>query len=114
MRDLNFLNHAITLAEKSPSRIRVAAIITDGARIISRGVNDMNKSHPLYAPANIHAELACVLAAPYTDGCTIYIARINKKGEPVLAQPCKRCNALITQSGIRKVVFTTDSYANVR
>ena len=106
MRSDRFLQIAAALAVNSYSRFRVAALVVDGSRIISRGVNDMLKSHPLFYPANIHAELAAIISAPYTNGCTIYIARINKRGDIVIAKPCNRCSALIEQSGIRKVVHS--------
>lgn len=100
------LDWAEDAAYKSNDRIRVGAVVVDGSRIVGVGTNNMVKSHPLYYPANIHAELSAILNSSTTAGCSIYIVRILKNGERANAKPCPRCEALIKQVGIRKVVFS--------
>jgi deoxycytidylate deaminase len=109
------LRLATNWAHCSPSRVRVGAVVLQGNRVLGGGCNNMLKSHPLYYPAGIHAELAAVLnAAPMCTSnlsrvlsyCTIYVVRLNKRGDRMLAKPCFRCEALINQVGIRKVVHS--------
>ena len=111
------LNRCIELASQLQNRKqKVASIITDNkGRILSFGVNSYTKSHPKMAwyaskfndfnKIYLHAEIASIIACDKKPH-TIYIARINRKGEAVPAQPCKICRYAINDCGIKKVITT--------
>lgn len=110
------LPRAISLARANPVQNlpRMAAIITDGKRIVSTGFNS-RRTHPLAArfqrnPAAlcIHAELAAIVnAREPIAGMTMYVARVLKSGEPALAKPCVGCERAIAAFGIKDVTWTT-------
>lgn len=89
----------------------VAAVITQGNRIITYGVNSQ-KTHPLATETFLnflHAEQhALSLAGERANGGTIYVARWRSTG-PGLAKPCMHCMPWIKHFGIRRVVWTNSS-----
>ena len=101
-----FMRLAELAARKSTSRVRMGAVLVDGSRPIAIGINDMSRTHPLFYPANIHAELDAVLSAPYTVGTSIYVVRLLRNGDRALAAPCKRCMGLLAKRGIKKIWFS--------
>jgi tRNA(Arg) A34 adenosine deaminase TadA len=64
-------------------------------------------------PATEHAEMAALRQIDDAKGCILYVARSLKNGEPAMSKPCKNCEAEIKRRGIKKVVFTVDSYYDV-
>ena len=111
------LNRCIELASQLQNRKqRVASIITDKkGRILSFGVNSYTKSHPKMAwyaskfndfnKIYLHSEIASIIACDKKPH-TIYIARINRKGAPVPALPCKICRYAIDDCGIKEIITT--------
>lgn len=61
--------------------------------------------------SSVHAECAALQACRKADlkGATIYVARINKKGTPLMSKPCERCEATLREAGVNKMVWTLDS-----
>lgn len=92
----------------------LCAIITDKkGNILSVGKNDYFRSHPTQAyyaekcgnkhSIFIHAEIDALTKIPYgKKPYAIYIARINKNGEPVIAKPCQICQEAIKDAGIKE------------
>ena len=39
-------------------------------------------------------------------GGTIYVARVNRQGNPMISRPCDRCYEAIVDAGITKIVYT--------
>jgi deoxycytidylate deaminase len=35
-----------------------------------------------------------------------YIARVNKKGEPMYSRPCDACHKQLLKAGVTRVVYT--------
>lgn len=100
------------------SHHRVTALIYDRkGRVLSVGQNSYLKTHPLqarhakvtghpekqYLHAEVHAITRC---RDLRRAHSIFIARYNKKGEPVLAKPCPVCMSAIRESGIRHIRHT--------
>ena len=56
-----------------------------------------------------------IRAAGHADlkGATIYVARINRHGNPLYSRPCGTCREAIEQAGIRKIVYTVDNEEEV-
>ena len=97
----------------------IKAIIYDKrGRVISIGQNQYDKSHPYQAqmaasvgmPDRIflHAEVhAIVRCRDISKADTIFVSRWDKKGNAMMAKPCKICMSAIRASGIRHVQYTT-------
>lgn len=110
---------AMKLLEKMPKqKYKLCAIITDKkGRILSKGFNSFEKTSPTQAyyakkvgrrhQIFLHAELHALSKVPYTqEPYAIYVTRMNNKGEPMLAKPCRICSAAIKDSGIKEVYHT--------
>lgn len=110
--------HAATkVARISDHKFQIGAIVAQGSRIVSCGVNRY-KTHPEQLNCytgeyggSIHAELDAVLRCPHNAavGSTVYVARVSKSGVPLLAKPCASCIKVLSAAGVRRVVFTTDN-----
>ena len=113
------LDKAIKLAlNKKSDKYSLCAIITDKkGSILSIGWNSYKKSHPkqayyaekagskyrIYLHAELHALIQLsYMAKPYA----IYVARVDKEGNPVLAKPCRICSLAIKDAGIKRVYYT--------
>jgi deoxycytidylate deaminase len=112
------LNRCIKKATQlEPKRQRIFSIITDKHnRILATGTNSFTKSHSLQAYycelANqphkifIHSELQALVRLKGRKGKTIYIARVNKKNEPVPSLPCPICKLALRDAGIKEIITT--------
>lgn len=113
------LNLACNMALKSKSRTRLGAVVTKRKRVISAGVNNMRKTHPLvqqHSPGDdfirgTHAEIhACIgVSAKDLDGAELYTVRLLRNGQKALAKPCKICQSYLRSVGVVGVWFTTDA-----
>jgi len=88
------------------------AVIVKGGRVIGVGINK-NRNHPTIVSSehikdhcSVHAEIDALRKVKNVKGATIYVARINKRGEDRMSRPCNNCHNQIEKSGIRKVVYT--------
>jgi deoxycytidylate deaminase len=111
------LNRCITLASKlNHKKERVASIICDKkGRIISKGVNSFSKSHPTQAyyaekvgmvhRIFLHSEISALVNCK-EQGHTIFVARVNRKGEPLPSSPCPICKMAILDAGIKEIITT--------
>lgn len=97
---------------------RIFAIITDKkGRILASGGNSYTKSNPLQAyyaelvtkerhKIYVHAELQALVNLRGRKADTIYIARVNKKNEPLPSRPCPICSLAICDAGITNIITT--------
>jgi tRNA(Arg) A34 adenosine deaminase TadA len=78
----------------------LAAVIQrkDGAIVVSA-----NSLSHLPTPSG-HAEARAIRKADV--GSTLYVARVTRDGEWAMSKPCKHCQALIRNRGIKKVYYT--------
>lgn len=115
----NKLLKAMRVAEGLPDdNYRLCAIITDKrGRILSVGQNSYQKSHPRQAyyaqklgkhnKIFLHAELHALTRIPEDKKPhAIYIARVNKHGEPRNSKPCSICEMAIKDAGIQEIHYT--------
>lgn len=98
----------------STCKMQHGAVIIKGGRTLAVAIN-VDKNDPRNVPqpktqAAVHAEVAAIRACGDTDlrGATIYVARRNKAGEPMMSAPCVNCQAALRARGIKKVVYTID------
>lgn len=110
------LAHLSALRSKDPNTQVGAAIVDDNHRVISVGYNGFPKGcedheypwsrdgKPLDTkyPYVVHAELNAILNSKWpVSGSTIYVSLF----------PCNECAKAIIQSGIKRVVYESDKYA---
>lgn len=115
-RDKAYLNVARYFATKSSARNTHGAVIVKGGRVVGTGFN-RNRNHPMIvSPERIktdcstHAEESAIRDAGYdVKNAVIYVARVNRHGEDRDSEPCPRCLNLINQSGIKRIVYTTQA-----
>ncbi len=108
------------LRKKKPQKKHqlIATAFDKKGNAIGTGINDYTKSHPLmklYAdkskdfPEKIfkHAELAAVLQAGDKEIYSMLVQRFDSKGHAVLAKPCKTCEYMLRDFGIKFVQYTS-------
>lgn len=102
------IDYCIQKANKIPYRKgqeRIYACITDKrGKVVAEAPNSYSCSHPTqyhYAKKvgrpeaiYLHAEMATMLKAK-GRGVKMYVARVNRKGKPLLAAPCEICNLML-------------------
>jgi len=109
---------AIRMAENSPSRFRLGAVLAYRNQVMSTGHNNMARTHPLqqkYAKdrsfaLGLHAEVDACLGITKDDllGADIYVARILKNGRVAMAKPCAVCVKFMLDVGIKRVYYTRE------
>lgn len=100
-------------------RWRVACVLLRKGRIVVRSTNVFGKTHPVQSRlaqqvgqpyrVSLHAELRALLN-PKSSSCdTLVVGRVNRQGELCLARPCPVCQLAISESGIKRVYYSTDN-----
>lgn len=103
-----WIDRALAVAGTSRYRWKVGAVVTGGARLLGCSPNKYRNPPWIdHDNATLHAEMAA-LARCSQVGDTVYVARVNRQGEPRLAKPCDRCLYGLTAEGVRFIVFTTN------
>jgi tRNA(Arg) A34 adenosine deaminase TadA len=87
---------------------RLCAVITDRkGNVLSIGQNSYSKTHPMQALAAkrvgresvcfMHSEIDAIrrLGRDAHKAHNIYVARLDKQGQTVLAKPCEICQSMI-------------------
>jgi len=88
---------------------RHSAIVFKKGRFICGAANIQKKTHTLGSGphTSCHAEVRAIIKAKAIlnrnnlSDCTIFVMRINKRGEIKLSKPCKDCAKLITVHGLK-------------
>lgn len=58
---------------------------------------------------SVHAEVAALRGLGHSvKNGIMYVARVDKKGEPKMSKPCAKCQEALKKAGVRKVVYTID------
>lgn len=108
-------------------RTRLGCVIVYKGKILSVGYNLDTKTNPLQKQYNkyrgydpnasgsinsIHAECHALLKAKDVDidwrKAHVFVYRIKKDGSKGLARPCPACEAMMRNTGIEHVYYTTD------
>ncbi len=111
------LAHLSAMRSKDPNTSVGAVIVDDKHRVVSIGYNGMpyGCSDDVYPwdregdlldtkyPYVVHAELNAILNAGRSlKDCTLYVSLF----------PCNECAKAIIQSGIKKIIYEDDKYAD--
>ena len=115
-KDKAFLSVARYFATKSNARNTHGAVVVKGGRVVGTGYN-RNRNHPMIVSpehiktnCSVHAEESAIRDAGYdVKNAVIYVARVNKHGEDRDSKPCPRCLTLINESGIKRIIYTTQA-----
>lgn len=114
---------AIKVAKSLPEekgKQRLCAVITDKrGKVLSVGVNNYTKSHPLQAAyakqvgreeaCFLHAEIASLVGLSYSDKRRVYkisVARILRNGKTAIAKPCQICSKALKDFNVKIIEFT--------
>lgn len=113
------LDYCIQKASELPyqrHRSRHYCVIVDKRnRIIAEAGNSYQKTHPMMAKASkklgmckeyAHSEMLALVRSR-GKGVKMYIARVDSNNKPCYSAPCKVCSALIAESQIESVEYTT-------
>ena len=76
----------------------IVAQRNDGTIVISTNIRTRNPMIAAHSEARILKKC--------DQGATLWISRIDRMGNWVMAQPCSQCSSLIRNRGVRKVHFT--------
>lgn len=114
-KDLSYLNVARALAKRSEEKKKHGAVVIKSGRVVGYGFNKF-KNHTDYIPEELikvhcsrHAEeVAIKCAGANARGATLYVARVNRADQDRNSKPCRICADLIKNSGIKRVVYTTE------
>lgn len=112
----NWLNTAMKIAESSSCKQKHGAVIVKSGSLLSVGHNKWKNREVVvdsrsYDERNeaitVHAEIDALSRVKNPAGATIYIANINKAGEPKMSAPCDRCFEALMDAGIKDIIYTT-------
>lgn len=96
------------LAEASPHpRYRHGAIALKGGSIVGKGYNHHG----------VHAEHSCLsgIWPNKRKGLVVWVGRITKAGQWADSKPCEKCEELLREAGVRKVIYSTgEGFESVR
>ena len=119
MIDRPIMDLAIKVAESSRSRKKVGALLLQKNKVITQGVNQDTKSHPLQArladmvglseKIYLHAEISALVKCK-CEVDTIVVARLGGHGGDEIrnAKPCPICSLALKEAGIQHIYYTTD------
>lgn len=122
--DQNWLDTALSVAESSDCKHSLGAVVVSGGRFQAIGINRIRNVHPDFAAIHndlvpqcwtYHAEQEAIrrTSPAALKRATLYVARRNNLGKPLLARPCSQCEGVIRKVGIAKVVYTTPSHPQI-
>ena len=117
MKIRSWLKVARSESLKSTYKHQLGAVIVSGGSIISKGFNQIRHSSKLKEHAKVdetlHAERDAIIKIKNKKklfGSTIYIYREHKNGNPANAKPCIFCHEMIKASGIKKAIYTIETF----
>ena len=88
---------------KTSSHFRLGAVISQGARVFSRGTNQTKPKGII--PCSVHAEEAALRRLPILDGGDIYVARVLADDSLAISRPCDNCMKLIREKHLDTIHF---------
>lgn len=116
--NVKILHSLLEEAKRHPgvARMKLACCIMHNKRPIAIGINSY-KTSPLQLkyranPYNVymHAEIEALARATRVKqhllGCSAYIVRVNKLGDPAMAKPCEGCMSALLAFGVEEIYHT--------
>lgn len=107
------------LAKTSRCRQKHGTVLVRAGNVVGIGSNrDRNfprilgEAHLKTGNTSYHSEISALRSARRTTRSSskchfvVYIARVNKKGEPMYSRPCDACHKQLLKAGVTRVVYT--------
>lgn len=91
---------------------KIGAVVIKHGKPIKRATNSLRKhsfSDYYKYPHSRHAE-AAVLSNINAENSYLFVARVNRKGEPRLAKPCDSCIEVAKFSKVKTIIYTISEY----
>ncbi len=110
-----FIEFARAILINKPNNVKHVSFITYKKTIVCYGINNPFKTEPLasrygYRFNCIHSEVSAIKSFPYKPSklkiYTMINVRILANGKVGLSKPCRICQKLLRDFGIRKVLYT--------
>lgn len=106
----NVKNLAYAEALSSTHKFRLGAVVYHKQAILGSGCNNHLKTHPKspHPYKTIHAEFAAIIDAlgnnwpDSVSNSSLYVVRVKADGSLGYAKPCKYCQFMLAQVGIKK------------
>ena len=114
-KDRSYLHLAMKVAESSVYEMRHGAVVVRGGSVLAVGYNKQKNDPIIFGDAGseeaqrnstVHAEMDALSRVTSAKGAVVYVARINRRGEPVLSRPCDNCYESLRDAGVKKIIFT--------
>lgn len=102
-------------ANAQAPRFHLGAIVVRSGRVLSTGSNRLKNTPSDLIPRSAwstHAEEDCLKQLPtHSRGrrLTLYVTRVNRRGELKLARPCQRCWNTAVAAGVSRIVYSTNT-----
>lgn len=102
----------MTVAAASTCRQKHGVVLAKGRRVLAVAVNTYRNNPRVVSDpstqSTYHAEWNAIKQLKDVDlsDVTLYSARVNREGKPMLAKPCKACESLIEMFEIKRVYYT--------
>lgn len=102
-----------TAKTSSFPKFRHGAVIENGGRVLSKGVNvpkprSPNISYSTHAEAVVLKRIMTILARKKeTDTFEIYVARVDLTDNIAFSRPCSKCMKMLRDSGVINTVHYT-------
>lgn len=114
-----YLSLARYLSTKSTSKQKHGAVVVKSGRVIGIGYNKRRNNPDSVSPEHIkthcstHAEIDAIRDAGWkVKGAVLYVARVNSSGKDRNSKPCERCEVVIEETQIKKVIYTGSDYGD--
>jgi len=112
-RHKKYVQAAAEMARHSNIQFQHGCVCVHNGKIIAKGYN--HHCVPVVEPINetmkrtIHAEIDTCnkVARNLLSHCSIYVVRVNSKGEIVNSQPCARCKEILTRMKVKRVYYSS-------
>jgi len=96
-----------------------ATALSKQGKVLGTATNQYHKSHPLAKLYSIkaglsdqrvyiHAELGAILRAGDSKVHTMLVQRFHNNGALANAKPCKSCQLMLKDFGVKKIVYTDE------
>lgn len=108
MGNSKYLCRAIDVASVSEhNNFKHGAVLVKGGKVLSEGSNKYTNTGKMHGFGSIHAEERALKSMKKDPrGGVMYIARVASYG-PAMSKPCRRCQLLLKNAGIKRVVYTS-------
>lgn len=117
------MSFALRIANDSENSHKHGAVLVKSGRVLAFAPNIFKNSPNLFEViypddierrmrdirdhCSVHAEARVVkMVGDDARGSTVYVARVNKHGAPLLSKPCSECQKTLAEAGVKAVIYT--------